>query len=91
MSFSVIREASHILKQTGNISQVFKATNLAILFFQQNFFIQILADHSVKTNVKTDQHAKISLAPFSKPLLKDNFTKYSFCQYILIQSIRDCL
>ena len=28
---------------------------------------------------KTDQHA-----PFIIPLLKDNFTKHSFCQYILI-------
>ena len=49
----------------------------------------MLTDHSVETNalnysLKTDQHAKISLAPFSKPLFKDNFTKHSFRQYILI-------
>ena len=45
ISFSVIREELHLLKQTGKkLSKVFQAANLSIIyfFFQQNFFIQML-------------------------------------------------
>ena len=67
MSFSVLREALHLLKQAGNTLPSIQHVKAASCIFSAKFFhTNFSCGHSVKTNVpnhslkKPDQQAKIS-------------------------------